>query len=172
MSRALAAIAVAALAAASPAAAQEAAPAGEIAPLVLEAGTRVPMVTVAALSSKRAQEGQRFDLTVAEDVLVGGLVAIPKGARGVGEVSRVVGKGVGGRAGKLQVRVLFVEIGGARIRLDGKAGEKGASGLAPVVLAAPLVGIFAGFISGKSATLPAGTPVDGFVHDDVPLVRP
>ena len=97
------------------------------------------MQTTGPLSSKRAQQGQRFDLEVSEDVRVDGLLVIPKGARGIGEVSRVVAKGVMGKAGKLEVRVMFVEVGGRRIRLDGKAQDKGASGVAPVALAAPLI---------------------------------
>ncbi|HEX8571231.1 MAG TPA: hypothetical protein VF759_00615 [Allosphingosinicella sp.] len=140
--------------------------------LVMSAGTRVPMRTVEPLSSKRARQGQRFELEVSEDVRVDGLVAIPKGARGVGEVSRVVEKGLMGKPGKLQVRVMFVEVGGARIRLDGAAADRGESGAAPVALAAPLIGVSAAFFTGTSAKIAAGSPIDGFVYKDIPLVRP
>lgn len=158
------------LACASAGAAAQIAPAA--AELVLRHGTRVPMQTLQPLSSKRARQGQRFDLEVSEDVRVDGLVVIPKGARGVGQVSRVVSKGMMGKAGKLELSVLFVEVGGTRIRLDGKATEKGSSGAAPVVLAAPLIGTSAAFFTGKSAVFPAGTAIDGFVYKDMPLVRP
>lgn len=141
--------------------------------LVLRHGTRIPMQTVQPLSSKRALQGQRFDLEVSEDVRVDGLLVIPRGARGAGEVSRVVEKGMMGKPGKLEVRVMYVEIGGTRIRLDGKAKDKGASGAGGVVLAAPLIGMTgAAFIKGKSAVIPAGSIIDGFVFQDVPLVRP
>ena len=140
--------------------------------LVLRRGTRVPMQTVQPLSSKRVQQGQRFDLEVSEDIRVRGLLVIPKGAHGIGEVSRVVARGMMGKAGKLEVRVMFVEAGGRRIRLDGKARDKGASGAAPVVLAAPLIGINAAFFKGKNAVMPAGSTIDGFVYDDIPLARP
>jgi hypothetical protein len=140
--------------------------------LVLRHGTRVPMQTLQPLSSKRARQGQRFDLEVSEDVRVAGLLVIPKGAHGVGEVSRVVIKGMMGKPGKLEVRVMFVEVGGQRIRLDGEARDKGASGAAPVVLAAPLIGVSAAFFTGKSAVIPAGAAIDGFVFQDVPLTRP
>src|SRR3712207_7039641 len=53
--------------------------------------------------------------------------------RSVGEVSRVVEKGMMGKPGKLEVRVMYVDVGGTRIRLDGKARDKGASGAAGVV---------------------------------------
>ncbi|HYD37325.1 MAG TPA: hypothetical protein VEA60_06905 [Allosphingosinicella sp.] len=146
------------------------APAAET--LVLRHGTRVPMKTVEPLSSKRARQGQRFELEVSEEVRVDGLLVIPKGARGVGEVSRVVAKGVMGKPGKLEVRVMFVEIGGARIRLDGTARDRGQSGAGPVVLAAPLIGVSAGLFTGTSAVIPAGSAIDGYVYKDEMLVRP
>ncbi len=139
---------------------------------VLRQGTRVPMQTIQRLSSKRARQGQRFGLEVSEDVRVDGLLVIPRGARGVGEVSLVVAKGVMGKAGKLKLRVMFVEVGGRRIRLDGRTRDKGVSGAAPVMLAAPLIGVSAAFFTGKSAVIPAGSTLDGFVYQDVPLARP
>lgn len=140
---------------------------------VLRHGTRVPMQTVEPLSSKRARQGQRFDLEVSEDVRVDGLLVIPKGAHGVGEVSRIVEKGLMGKPGKLEVRVMFVEVGGTRIRLDGKARDKGGSGAAGVIIMAPLVGLTtAALVTGKSAVIPAGSTIDGFVYQDVPLARP
>jgi hypothetical protein len=176
MSRPARALAAAAMALfAGGAAAQVPVPAlvqAEAPPLVLRHGTRVPMQTVQPLSSKRARQGQRFDLEVTEEVRVEGLLVIPKGARGVGEVSRAIPKGMMGKAGKLEVRVLFVEVGGQRIRLDGQAADRGKSGLAPVALMTPLVGIASGFITGKNATIPAGSAIDGYVYKDVPLARP
>lgn len=147
--------------------AQVAAPAA-----VLRQGTPVALKTLTPLSSRRARQGQRFDLEVSDEVRVDGLLVIPRGAHGVGEVSRVVTKGMMGKPGKIEVRALYVEVGGARIRLDGVASDKGASGAAPVVLAAPLIGVSAAFFRGKSAMLPAGSTIEGFVYQDMPLVRP
>lgn len=141
------------------------------APAVLAAGTPVALRTLQSMSSKDAIQGQRFPLEVTEDVLVQGALVIPKGARAVGEVSRVLEKGMFGKAGKLEVRILFVEVGGARIRLDGVVRDKGESGLGPVVLAAPLIGLSAGMFSGTHAMIPAGTLVTGHVYQDLPLVR-
>ncbi|HEX6377028.1 MAG TPA: hypothetical protein VFZ91_15055 [Allosphingosinicella sp.] len=170
MNRRRALLAAALLAGAGAGGAAQPAPA-EAGP-VLRQGTRVAMKTIQPLSSKRAHQGQRFDLEVSEEVRVAGLLVIPRGARGVGEVSRAVPKGMMGRAGTLEVRVLFVEVGGARIRLDGQAEEHGKGGPAPVALAAPLIGLGSAFVTGTSAVIPAGSAIDGFVYQDVPLVRP
>jgi hypothetical protein len=167
MNRGRALLAAALLTAAPAGAAAQAVPAP-----VLRHGTPVLLKTVAPLSSKRARQGQRFDLEVLDEVRVEGMLVIPRGAHGVGEVSRVVTKGMMGKAGKLEVRVLYVEVAGKRIRLDGSASDKGASGAAPVVLAAPLIGVSAAFFRGKSAVLPAGSTIEGFVYQDMPLVRP
>jgi hypothetical protein len=136
---------------------------------VLRAGTRVPMRTTEPLSSKTAHQGQRFGLEVTEAVLVDGLVVIPSGAAGIGEVRRVIEKGIFGKSGKLEVQVLFVTIGGDRLRLDGRGRFKGSSGAVGVALGLPLVGSSSAFISGTSAKIPAGTALDGFVYEDLPL---
>ncbi len=138
--------------------------------LVLRAGTPVPMATVDRLSSKRAHQGQRVDLEVTDDVLVDGRIVIRRGARAVGEVARVVEKGVLGKSGKLRIRAMFIDLGGSRIRLDGEARDHGRSGAAPVVGAAVLIGVSGAFISGTSAVLPPGSPVPGRVYQDVQLI--
>ena len=128
------------------------------------------MATVERLSSKRAHQGQRVDLEVTEDILVDGQIVIRRGARAVGEVARVVEKGVLGKSGKLRIRAMFIDLGGSRIRLDGEARDRGKSGAAPVVGAAVLIGVSGAFISGTSAVLPAGSPIVGRVYQDVPLI--
>jgi hypothetical protein len=139
--------------------------------LVLRAGTPVPLVTSADLSSRTARQGQRFDLAVASDVLVDGMVVIPKATRATGEVARIVEKGMFGKAGKLEVRILFLELAGRRIRLDGGTGEKGESGLGVSAVAVVLVGALGGFVTGKSAVIPAGTSFSGYIYEDLPLKR-
>jgi hypothetical protein len=165
-----AALVIAALA--TPAEAQQtlSAPAeSSVRTLVLRAGTLVPMATVERLSSKYAHQGQRVDLEVSEDVLVDGQIVIRRGAQAVGEVARVVEKGVFGKSGKLRLRAMFIDLGGSRIRLDGEASDRGQSNAAPVVGAVILIGASGAFISGTSAVLPAGSPIVGQVYRDVEL---
>ncbi|PSJ40643.1 hypothetical protein [Allosphingosinicella deserti] len=137
---------------------------------VLRAGTEVRMRTLEALSSKHARQGQRFALEVVDHVVVEGGVVIPRGAPATGEVARVVGRGIMGKAGKLEVRILFVEAGGARIRLGGRAVDKGKASTGPVVAGTVLLGPLASFVQGTSAQIPAGTAVLGFVYADVSLM--
>jgi hypothetical protein len=137
--------------------------------LVLRAGTPILMQTVVGLSSLTNREGDRFDLSVTEDVTVGGYTIIGRGARGIGEIAKLVPKGSFGKSGKLELRLLFVEAGDARIRLDGRAASRGRSGTAGTVVTAVLAGTFAAFVTGSSAVVPAGSAMTGFVDRDLPI---
>lgn len=137
--------------------------------VVLRGGTEVPMKTLKNLSSLHARQGERFDLEVMQDVVADGLVVIPRGSRGIGEVRRVVSKGMMGKSGKLEIQVLFVELGGNRIRVDGRAADRGKAGTVGVVGGALLAGAFGGFVTGTSAVIPAGTEMSGYVFKDVQL---
>jgi hypothetical protein len=152
---------------AAPSAAQNTAPA----PLMLEAGTAVPLVTLSEVSSKLQRQGDRFDLEVSADVMVDGQVAIPRGARAVGEVTRHAAKASFGKPGKLEVRLLHVIVGDRRIRLDGAETHRGKGAVAPVVAASVISAAIGSLIKGKHASIPAGTPVTGYVHRDIALVR-
>jgi hypothetical protein len=137
--------------------------------LVLREGTPIAMATREPLSSKSAVQGQRVPLEVTEDVIVDGHVVIPRGTPAIGEVARVVHRGRFGKAGKLEVRAMFVELGGRRIRLEGRTGEHGKSGTAPVAAGVLLIGASASLITGKSALLPAGSSLSSSVYQDVML---
>jgi hypothetical protein len=144
----------------------------EVRQLVLRAGTPVPLATVAELNSKTVRQGDRFALQVREDVLVDGRVAIPRLARAEGEITRHSAKGPFGKGGKLGVRLLHVYIGGRPVRLDGQRTSSGKSGLAPALMTSVVAGAFGALVSGKNATVPAGTPITGYIHRDVPLTLP
>lgn len=82
-------------------------------PLVVPAGTSVTVSLGSALGSKLSQPSQTFAGTVAKDVLVGGAVAIPKGANISGTVTdaKALGKFAGGAV--LQVRLDSINLNGA-----------------------------------------------------------
>jgi len=135
--------------------------------LVLRAGTDVSMKTSEELSSKHAHQGQRFGLEVDEDVRVDGHLVIPRDAHATGEITRIYEKGLFGRSGKIELQLLFIEVGGQQIRLNGQMREKGKPGTGAVIAAALVVFSMASFISGTSAVLPVGTSVTGSIHHDV-----
>ncbi len=137
--------------------------------LLLRAGTGISMETREPLSSRTARQGQRVALEVKDSVRVDGHVVIPRGTAAVGEVARVVHRGKFGKSGKLELRAMFIELGGRRIRLEGSTGDRGKSATAPVVAGVLLIGATASLITGKSAILPAGSPLSASVWQDVTL---
>ena len=137
---------------------------------VLRAGTPVPLVTLAEISSKTHKQGDRFELAVSEDVLVDGQVAIPRDARAIGEIAEHRAKGAFGRAGKLEIQLLHVEAAGRRIRLDGALADKGKDSAVPAIATGVIVaGVLGAAIKGKHASIPPGTRLTGYVHRDLPL---
>jgi hypothetical protein len=72
--------------------------------VVLPEGLVIPLLTAERLSSKHAATGDMVALTVAEDVKIDGVVAIPAGTPAKGQVADASGTGALGTAGKLMLR--------------------------------------------------------------------
>lgn len=90
-------------------------------PLEIPAGTRVRIKLLDSLSSRRNEKGDRFLAEVKNDVLVGGELAIPRGARIEGVVSRV--KRAGRIKGKARMDLEFRELrllNGPDIPIEGR----------------------------------------------------
>ena len=136
---------------------------------VLRAGTPVPLATVEEVNTKTHLQGARFDLAVRDDVRVGNHIVIPKGALAVGEVTRHVARGPLAKSGRLEIRLLHVTVGDRRIRLDGSVSQKGPSTTGSPVVTGVATMALGALILGRSASVPAGTPITGYVHRDLPL---
>jgi hypothetical protein len=177
----------AAQAAAPQAAIQPAAPAAAIAPAapqaviiapttdsVLRAGTDVPLVMSEGLTTngKKLREGQRIHLAVASDVRLGAVVVIPAGSPAEGEITDVRNKGMWGKSGRIEARVLNVRVGDRLIRLTGTFDDKGVTGTAGVVAAIAFVPIAGFFMTGTSAKIPAGSGVKAFLDEDLRIEVP
>ena len=138
---------------------------------VLRTGTSVALRTREELTTKgkKLRVGQRFQLEVAEPVSVNGQVVIPAGSPAVGEITEVRNKGMWGKSGGINARILHVRVGDRSIRLTGQVDDKGKTGTAGVIGAAAFVPIAGFFVTGTSAVIPLGAPVSAFVDEDVAL---
>ena len=136
---------------------------------VLKRGTEIRMETLRELHSNEAKVGDRFDLEVTEDVKLNGRTVIRAGTRGVGEVTLAKKKGMWGKSGKLETRLLHLEVGDQRIRISGAAGDKGKTGTAGVVGALAVVPIAGFFVTGTSAVLPPRTATIAILDEDIPV---
>ena len=104
--------------------------------------------------------GDTFSATVLDDVKVGNQVVIPKGARGMGEVTMVTGRGGFGKSGKIEIKMNTLELGEKAYAMDGthlqKGRGRGGAAIAGALIAGALVGIL---IKGDEADIPARAEV-------------
>ena len=139
-------------------------------PVVLPAWTPVRLVTQAIIDSRSARQGQRFGLTITEDVKVGERIVIPRGTPAVGEIEVLTQKGAGGNSGHLVLAPLFIDWAGDRIYLRGHSETAGKGAVGASVATQVLLSPLGFFISGKSATLPAGSAIEAEIRNDVKVV--
>ena len=137
----------------------------------LPAGTPIRLVTDVEIHSKSLVQGQRFGLRIADDVMVGSALVIPRGTPAVGEVEFLSEKGMFGKSAKFTLRPLFIELSGQRVNLDGATSQRGNRAVTEAAITTVLTGGLGVFITGKSASLPAGSSMDGTVRDDA-LIAP
>lgn len=141
---------------------------------VLPRATALQFLTRSPISSRTAQEADRVDLVVSQNVLLDGAIVIPRGTQATGEVWRVKPNNGWGSAGTFEIHLISLTIDGLQLPITGIANKKGGSNLGGAVissfftLALPL-----GFaITGKSAVLPINTPLAGKTEFDVLVGTP
>ena len=110
------------------------------------------------ISSNKNKPGDRFRITVAEDVRVGDALVIPAGSVGEGEVVHAAKSGAGGKAGELILAARFVRVGDIDIRLRSFAlGVVGKDQTNNSLAASMVIGPFAMFVKGGVVTVPSET---------------
>lgn len=144
------------------------------APWLLKDGTEIPLKFAQSLSTKSAVIGDKVEFVVAEDVRVGGNVAVPAGTRVLGTV--ITGKQSEKKkndADALAVRAEYLKVAGMRVKLrsDKIDPQKAKVDKGKVVAATIFFGVsglvFA--LGSKRLVIPEGTPVMAYVAEDVTL---
>ncbi len=111
---------------AAPAASPTAAPGAPAPCCTLVDGTFLDLEIAEPLSSKTAQRGQRFKLRLAKPASVDGVVVLPAGLEGVGEVVHAERARGAGKAGELILAARYIVGPQGEIRLRGfKLGTRG-----------------------------------------------
>jgi hypothetical protein len=153
-----------------------ASPAGQF---ILEDGTPIKLVLSENLSSADAQVGQEVSFEVVEDVLIQGIVAIPKGSPAWAMITAAEHKRRLGRAGKLDLNLDKVRLSDgekALIKATKDAQGGGHTGAMVGAMAATAIFTLGGsalflLMHGKDITIPKGTAVTAFVQGDDVLDR-
>lgn len=138
-------------------------------PNILRAGAEVPLILREELTTKKKKlrVGQRFQMEVSANVMVGNVVVIPVGTPAIGEITDVRNKGMWGKSGYVGARAISLRLGDRYIRLTGTFDDKGVTGTAGVVTSIALVPLAGFFTTGTSAKIASGSAVKAFLDEDI-----
>jgi hypothetical protein len=171
-------VAAALVAASSTAFAQEALPVSAPQVLVVQkaaVGNSLPSNSEVWLSmnspmnSKQSKQGDKFDLTVSRDVMMGDYVVIPRGTTAHGQISYRTGKGAFGKSAKMEFDLIDVQIGQRYIPVSGHYRIEGSGNTGAAVGAVVAVGVFGAFVTGHSATAAQGSEWKAYTKEPILL---
>ncbi|MDG2523364.1 hypothetical protein P7B02_17680 [Caulobacter segnis] len=132
-------------------------------------GTEFSIRLEEAVSSSSASEGDRFTISLDDDVKLQDGTVLRAGYRGVGEVVEARDNGMLGKRGKLNVRLVHLKIGEERIRLRANKGAEGDDRVGAQVVTVLLFWPAAPFIKGKDVSIKKGTIMTAYADQDVIL---
>lgn len=126
-------------------------------------GVEVRVSPEQEVSSASAQVGDRFSIKVVDPVSINGVVVIPAGSKGTGEVTAAEKRGRLGKAGQLSVRALYVLVGDVRVALRGSKGAEGKGKVGTTVALTVLFGPLGLLKKGKDVTLSTTQAISSYV---------
>jgi hypothetical protein len=148
-------------------------------PLVfgLAEDTPVRIRLARTMSSRDARVDERVDFEVLEDIKVGNVVVVERGAMAIATVTEAHPKQRMGRAGKLHMNIDYVRlVSGEKVLLRAVKGGSGGNHIAVMtgaMVATSLVFFPAApfflFMHGNDITIPKGTEITAYVAADTPL---
>jgi len=137
--------------------------------LVLPASTSVTVALADDLSSRDSKYGDRFDLTVSRDVMIGNYLIIPRGTPAHGQITYRTGKGAFGKSGKIEFDITDLNLNGQIVPLSGhfrEAGEGNANAAVGVVLVA---GVFGALVTGHSSVVKQGREYQVYTREPISM---
>ena len=135
----------------------------------LPANSEIWVSANAEVNSKVIKQGEKFDMSVSRDVVLGDYVVIPRGTRAVGQISYRTGKGAFGKSAKMEFEIVEVDLGGRAIPVKGHYRVEGQGNTGAAVGAVVAVGVFGAFVTGHSAVVPQGQEYRAFTSDALPV---
>ena len=142
---------------------------------LLEDSTPVHLVISETLSSASAVTGQTVEFEVVDDIVVNGLLVIPRGSTAWATVTEAEHKRHLGKPGKLDINIDKVRLAdGEKALLRAVKDVQGGGhtgAMTGAIVATPLVlwpaAPFFLLMHGKDITIPKGTQITAFVQGDV-----
>jgi hypothetical protein len=138
--------------------------------VVLKEGTEVPLVFATDLNSKIAVDDDTVNMTLAEDLKVGDVIVVKKGAPALATVTNAKKAGMMGKAGELSIRLEYLKSDDQRLRLRGSKGKEGEGKVGATVALTVLFGPIGLIKHGKNVDIPPGTSLTAYVDQDYALL--
>lgn len=132
------------------------------APVMVRAGTMVAVTPMSEIASSKVKVGDTFEFTVVNDVMEGGVVAIPRGSKALGAIKWKTGKAIGGKSGKFEIEFKQVTVNGKVIPLNGIHRQEGRGNTVGAVFGSI-------WISGRSAIMSPGQVVNALVAENTTI---
>lgn len=133
-------------------------------------GTAIDLEIMEPIGSWQHKRGDKFQLRLAQPLMVDGQVLVPAGATGVGEIVHAAAARGGGAPGELLIAARYLDIGDRRLPLRGmKLGGAGGDNSGMALGVSFAAGPFAMFIRGHEIEIPAGTRANAKVAEDTVL---
>lgn len=136
---------------------------------MLPANTEIWLSPNAEVNTKTVKVGDKFAMSTTRDVLLGNYIVIPRGTRGTGQISMRTGKGAFGKSGKMEFEIVSVELNGRTIPTTGHYRIEGQGNTGATVGAVVAVGVFAAFVTGRSASVPTTSEFRAFTSSALPV---
>lgn len=131
-------------------------------------GTIVPVKIMEDLNSGKIHQNDPVHGEIAEDVIIGGVVTIAKGASVIGHVTQSEPKGRWGHSGVLAYTLDYAKaVDGSNIRLRGSSSQGGKDSKGALML-----GLSGAFVHGKNVDVPKGTLLSTYVDGDHTITIP
>jgi hypothetical protein len=130
-------------------------------------GTPVRLALLDSLSSATNHADDVVNLEVTEEVRIGPVIAIPRGATARGHVVTAEPKRRMGRAGKLNFTVDYVKgPDGSNVRVRASSNRQGQDKTGTVIIGSVLVAPVFLIMRGKDVEIPRGTAFNAYVDGD------
>lgn len=137
---------------------------------MLREGVDVNLRFAQDVTSKTANEGDSVTLELADDLKVGDVVVAKAGSKAYAEITNAKKAGMMGKAGEMNMRLDYLKVPDAKIKLRGSKGKEGESGTTSTVVLTVLFGPIGLIKHGKNVEIKEGQPLHAFVGDDIALL--
>lgn len=138
-------------------------------PVKVPEGTEFIVRVEDKLSSKTSEEGDRFTISLDDDVKLADGSVLKAGYKGVGTVTSARENGRMGKGGELNIRLEYLKVGEGRVRLRGSKGSDGKDATGSTVALTVLFGPLGLLKKGKNVEIQPGHLLTAYADSDAEI---